>query len=88
MEIQEPLRHLDHVSVDDFFDGLDKLIGQDRPCPICGATEWATWSNCMAGHFTMARPDGTGQPGSLHLAIRICRRCRFVRTHLLAPEDV
>jgi ribosomal protein S27AE len=87
MKIQDPLTHPDHVSVDDFFDGLDKLIGKDRPCPICGATDWATGHDCLATHVTQTAPDGTAVTGTIHLAMRVCQRCHFVRTHEIPSKE-
>jgi hypothetical protein len=70
-------------TIDDFLNGQDERIGRDRPCPICGATDWAVIQPNPLSFLGTSLVSTEAR--ALNVAILICARCRFIRSHLLTP---
>ena len=72
-------------SINDRLDRLDKRIGEHKPCPICGNTEWTRLPDRLALIVLDAR--GKMGQGSVHAAALRCDDCFFLRLHSLAPSE-
>jgi hypothetical protein len=74
-------------TIDEFLDGLAQRIGKHRPCPICGGTDWIVVAPNPMSVLVGAASPAAGPPDdrALNLAVLVCSRCRFVRTHLTTP---
>jgi hypothetical protein len=73
------------VMVEIFKQGLDGQIGE-RPCPICGETDWVMAP--VPGYMVFHTEDDLDlrYMGRVELACFICARCYFVRSHVMDPD--
>lgn len=78
---------LPEPTVDEFLDRLNNDIGKDRLCPICNATQWA-YAPYPIGPWVNVNDASGGYTAAPHMAMLICRKCRFVRFHLLTPLSI
>jgi C4-type Zn-finger protein len=72
------------VMVEIFKQGLDDQIGE-RPCPICGETNWVTVP--VPGYMVFHTHDfDIRLMGRVQLACFICARCYFLRSHVMDAD--
>lgn len=67
-------------AIQEFLDGLDRDIRAERSCPVCGANDW----HAVATPVSFDTAQG-GLQTEMKVVMLVCRRCRFIRLHLLNP---
>ncbi len=69
---------------------VESIVGGPVACPCCGGTKWAHAIKAVRRVYVTEddpEPDGEeGDLGSLRTLVLVCRKCSFVRLHLMAED--